>query len=311
MDRVDAPVVDPAGAPSVKITYQPGLDGLRAVALLAIFAVHANVGLAPGGFLAVSTFFTLSGFLITALLATEHSTHGRIDPLAFWTRRARRLLPASLVAVLLIGLATLVLGDPSQVAKLRGDVIGSLAYVANWRFLFAGTTYAGEFAGQSPLLHFWSLAIEEQFYLVFPLLAMLGLGLSRRWRPAAAVVLGVGALASLAAGIIGAAGHTSPDRLYFRTDIRAGELLVGALFGLWWVNGGRRISDRAHGMIRVGGAVLLVVMVGLIATSDYHDAFWYRGGLLAYSLVTVGVILAAVEASGPASRSSLRSCPIG
>jgi len=293
----DVPPVAAAGPR--RIAYEPGLDGLRAVALLSIFVVHADVGWAPGGFLAVSTFFTLSGFLITALLVTEHGTDGRIGLGAFWARRARRLLPASLCTALLIGLATLVLGDPVQVDHLGGDVVGALTYVANWRFLLAETTYAGEFASQSPLLHFWSLAIEEQFYVVFPVVAVAALRLARRWRPAVTVALVAGVALSLVAGIVGSASGSSPDRLYFRTDIRAGELLVGALAGLWWVRRGHLASAGWHRAVRRVGPVPLVVMVGLIATSDYHDSFWYRGGLLAYSLVTVGVVLAAVEPSGP------------
>src|SRR5262245_38313098 len=115
--RAPAPT-EPAAEPSTslpKISYQPGLDGLRAIALLSIFCVHANIGAAPGGFLAVSTFFTLSGFLITALLATEHTNQGRINLRSFWQRRARRLLPASLAAILLIAIATIWLGDATQV----------------------------------------------------------------------------------------------------------------------------------------------------------------------------------------------------
>ena len=285
-----------------RITYEPGLDGLRAVALLAIFVVHANLGLAPGGFLAVSTFFTLSGFLITALLVSEHRSKGRVALGMFWQRRARRLLPASLLAVACIAAATLVFGDATQVQKLFGDTVGTLAYVANWRFLLAGTTYAGEFSGQSPLLHFWSLAIEEQFYLLFPLVMVGALAASAHWRRAVPGVLLGGIALSLVAGIVASGADTTPDKLYFRTDIRAGELLVGALFGYWWAGAGRHMGEWAHRAIRWSGGGLILLMLGLIWTSDYHDTFWYRGGLLAYSLVTVGVILAAVETHGPVKR---------
>lgn len=295
------PAAAPAAAPR-RIRYEPGLDGLRAVALLSIFVVHADVGLAPGGFLAVSTFFTLSGFLITALLVSEHRANGKVALGSFWQRRARRLLPASLIAIFLIAAATIWFGDATQNRNLFGDEVGALAYVANWRFLLAGTTYAGEFAGQSPLLHFWSLAIEEQFYLVFPLIAVGALVWSRRWPWALPAVLAAGIAGSLLAGIVASSSDGAPDRLYFRTDIRAGELLVGALFGYWWVNHGHRLTPAMRTGIKWVGVGLLVLMVGLIATSDYHDVFWYRGGLLAYSLVTVGVVLAAVESGGPVNR---------
>lgn len=286
-----------AHAPT-SVSYEPGLDGLRAVALLAIFVVHANIGWAPGGFLAVSTFFTLSGFLIMALLVKERDNNGRINLGAFWQRRARRLLPASLLAILLIAVVTLFLGDSRQIDLIGGDVISALTYVANWRFILQETTYAGAFGGQSPLLHFWSLAIEEQFYLLFPLIMAAAMAVSPNWRRSAAIVLLVGIGISLIMGIITAQSEVTIDRLYFRTDIRAGELLVGAFFGLWWVERGRVLPARVHQLIRLGGALLLVIMVALIATSDYRERFWYQGGLITYSLITVGVILAALESRG-------------
>ena len=272
------------------------------MALLAIFVVHADLGLAPGGFLAVSTFFTLSGFLITTLLVREHSSAGRIDLVAFWVRRARRLLPIALLGIVTIAAATIVFGDSHQVANLRGDVTGALLYVANWRFLFADVSYAGTFAGQSPLLHYWSLAIEEQFYLLFPVVAMaaLALGSVRHW--ATSAFLAAGIAASVAIGIVASADVVGPDRLYFRTDIRMGELLVGALAGLWWTRRGHALPGRVSRWVRLSGPVALVAMIALISTSDYRDIGWYRGGLVAYSLVSVLVVLAAVEPAGPVRR---------
>ena len=285
-----------------KLSYEPGLDGLRAVALLSIFMVHANIGWAPGGFLAVSTFFTLSGFLIMALLVREREARGGIDLAAFWQRRARRLLPASLLAILGIAVATFFLGDARQIDLIVGDVVSALAYVANWRFIVQETTYAGEFGGQSPLLHFWSLAIEEQFYLLFPLIIVGAMSMASNWRRSVGLVLLLGTTVSLIMGVVTSLGDATPDRLYFRTDIRAGELLVGALFGLWWMGPGREMSESFHRAIRAVGLLLLVAMVALIATSDYRDLFWYRGGLIAYSLLTVGVILACVESKGTVRR---------
>jgi peptidoglycan/LPS O-acetylase OafA/YrhL len=291
-----------APAPADRIAYQPGIDGLRALALLAIFVVHADMGLASGAFLAVSTFFTLSGFLITSLLVIEHRNNGRLDLRTFWARRARRLLPASLVAIVIIGLATVVLGDGNQVTNLFGDDVGALTYVANWHYVLTDTTYGARFGGESPLLHFWSLAIEEQFYVVFPLMAALGLGWARRWRGGLAAVLGTGVVLSLAVGAIGSFRRWDVDRLYFGTDVRSAELLVGALVALWWVPRRGTLSARAHTTIRAAGAVLVVVMLGLIATAQSTDMFWYRGGLVAYALVTSTVVLAAVESGGPVRR---------
>jgi len=284
-----------------RISYEPGLDGLRAIAVLATFLVHANVG-APGGFLGVSSFFTLSGFLITAVLVSEHRTRGQIRLGNFWQRRVRRLMPAALLTVTIVAVATLWFGDATQNQNLFGDVLGTLAYVANWHFLLAGTTYAGEYSGQSPLLHFWSLAIEEQFYLVYPLVMVAALSAAARWRRAVPAVLLLGIAWSLVAGIVASGSATSIDKLYFRTDIRAGELLVGALFGYWWVTRSHDPGEPARRVIRWLGAGMFALMLGLIVVADHHDLIWYQGGLVAYSLVTVSVILAAVEPHGVVRR---------
>src|SRR5467141_2308611 len=146
------------------------LDGLRGLAVAAVLLYHSQFGFARGGYLGVSLFFTLSGFLITSLLLTQAREQHRVQLGRFWARRARRLLPAATLAlagVLLYG-ATIASGD--QLRYLRVDVLATLGYVANWRFYFSGQSYARLFASPSPVLHFWSLAIEEQFYLVFPLL---------------------------------------------------------------------------------------------------------------------------------------------
>src|SRR5690349_2847506 len=151
-------------------TYQPAVDGLRALAVLSVVAFHGGLPFARGGFLGVSLFFTISGYVITSLLLREHRAgHGHIRLRTFWERRYRRLMPAALLTIGGIAIAAPHFADTVQRAHLRGDLLGALAYVANWRFLARGTHYADLFGAPSPLLHFWSLAIEEQFYIVFPL----------------------------------------------------------------------------------------------------------------------------------------------
>jgi len=278
--------------------YEPGLDGLRAVALLAIILVHVDVGLAPGGFLAVSTFFTLSGFLITALLTMEHAGSGRIDLRRFWARRARRLLPLAVTTVGLTSAATILVGTRLQNERLLGDAAGALGYVANWRFLRLGITYGETSADQSPLLHFWSLAIEEQFYVLFPLVAIGALVWGRRHRFAVPAVLGLGIVVSL---LMGSTSADTAD-LYFRSDVRMAELFVGALAGWWWIRRRDGFGDGTRRFLRGIGLPLLAVALALIATSEHHDRLWYRGGLVAYAIGTVGIVFSAVEPGSPLRR---------
>ncbi len=148
----------------------PALDGLRGLAVLGVLLFHGEISGFGGGFLGVSIFFTLSGFLITSLLLVERDKKGRISLGRFWGRRARRILPAALLALGGIALFGLTLADAHQAARLPADGISALTEVANWRFVFGDQSYAALFSAPSPAQHFWSLAIEEQFYLVFPLI---------------------------------------------------------------------------------------------------------------------------------------------
>jgi len=168
----------------------PGLDGLRGLAVLGVIAFHAGFDRMVGGYLGVSTFFTLSGFLIGSLLLTESTARGSINLRHFWGRRFRRLMPASLAtlaAVMLLFGPFVATADQRQV--LGSNVLGALFDVANWQLILTGSSYGQLFTAPSPVLHFWSLAIEEQFYLVFPLLL---LGIWRLTRGRRAVVASVG-----------------------------------------------------------------------------------------------------------------------
>ncbi|WP_040667702.1 acyltransferase family protein, partial [Nitrolancea hollandica] len=146
-----------------RLPYLPGLDGLRALALIAVVLYHADLSWFPGGFLGVEVFFVLSGYLITSLLLAEWNPQGRIDLKAFWLRRARRLLPAAYLLVL-VTLSFAVLFLPGEVANLRGDAAAAFTYVTNWYLVLADRSYF-EMIGRPPALqHLWSLAVEEQFY---------------------------------------------------------------------------------------------------------------------------------------------------
>jgi Acyltransferase family len=167
------------------LTYQPALDGLRALAVAAVIAYHLGAGWARGGFLGVDAFFVLSGFLITSLLLTEWGRHGGISLPRFWVRRARRLLPALFLVLGAIALYAATLAPSHQLRTLRADGLASVFYFANWHFVLSGQSYFDLFTLPSPMRHLWSLAIEEQFYLLWPLVALgclwIGRGHASRW----------------------------------------------------------------------------------------------------------------------------------
>ncbi len=280
------------------ISYQPALDGLRGLALLAIAVYHSGVGWAPGAFLSVSTFFTLSGFLITSLLIREHEVTGGISLRDFWTRRLRRLMPAALATIALIVLAAIALGDSAQLSRLRGDGIASLTYVANWHFIVAGDSYAAIFSSPSPFTHFWTLAIEEQFYVLFPLVVAGLLAWGRGSRRVLAGAFAVLAVASIAWSSHLAGSGARIDRMYFGTDTRLAELLAGGLLALWWLG---RPAPRGVARSRLRGvsSLALVAVVVLWLVADREAGYWYRGGLSLYALLTVLVMLGAVQRRGP------------
>ena len=165
--------------------YRPALDGLRAVAVLAVIAYHDNYAWARGGFLGVDMFFVLSGFLITTLLVLEMRQSGTVRFASFWARRARRLLPALLLVVGFVGVFTYFVVVPWQQRSIRADMFGSLFYVANWRYIFDSQGYFQLFSAASPLRHMWSLAIEEQFYFVWPLIVYVCVRVARGSTPCA------------------------------------------------------------------------------------------------------------------------------
>jgi peptidoglycan/LPS O-acetylase OafA/YrhL len=270
------------------------LDGVRALAVLAVLGFHGGLPALPGGFLGVDAFFVLSGFLITGLLLAEHQRSGRVVLSRFWGRRVRRLLPALLLVLVgTIAAARLVL-SPDDLARLRLDALGALGYVANWRMLAReGGDYFDQSAPPSPLQHTWSLGIEEQFYLLWPLVAVLVLR-RRRSRGALLAVAGAGALASTAAMALLYRSGEGVSRVYYGTDTRAAPLLVGcALAVLLSVGrpgpGGRRLL----GVLAAAG----VVGIGWAWThATGASELLYRGGFLLVALAVAAVLAHATVA---------------
>jgi peptidoglycan/LPS O-acetylase OafA/YrhL/lysophospholipase L1-like esterase len=287
-----------------KMAYNPALDGIRGIAVAAVLLFHGGFSWARGGYLGVSTFFTLSGFLITSLLISERVGTGRIRLTAFWARRLRRLFPASAVTLAGISLSALVVNEGWE-RSLKGDVLSALAQVANWRFLLDDRSYGELFSSPSPVLHFWSLAIEEQFYWVFPLLAA---GVFALGKGSLKVFGGVlGALLAGSAVLTVVLGQDSSTAVYYATPVRMGEILVGALLAVAVASGMTRGET-----VRWGAAV---AGIGALAITAW--AWWnigqdsprlYEGGLLAFALVSGALVLSATV-PGPV-RSLLSVAPL-
>ena len=288
--------------------YHPGLDGLRAVAVAAVLLYHGGVAWAGGGFLGVEVFFVLSGFLITSLLIGEWSRTATIGLTRFWARRARRLLPALLTLLLAIGAYYTLAGPTRAVPGLTGAAFSTLFYTANWHEITSGSSYFATGGPASPLHHTWSLGIEEQFYLVWPLLLVAVFWLTGRaaqgGRPNHADALRAMLIVTLAAAIgslvevaILYRGGGGLDRVYYGTDTRAAGLLVGAGLALWLARPGLPRQD-------VGGPrrrLLTLASIGAlggVATAMHYargDAGWlFPWGMLGVDLAVVVVISAVV-----------------
>jgi peptidoglycan/LPS O-acetylase OafA/YrhL len=207
-----------------RIQHVPALDGLRGLALLGVLLFHAN-GALPGGYLGVDLFFVLSGYLITSLLLAEKRDTGRIALSAFWVRRARRLFPALLSLMPAVAIYGRYFARPDELRPLRMQALATLAYVANWQSIFAHQSYWQLFSAPSPLEHTWSLSIEEQFYVVWPLLVA---ALLQRYEKRALLGLSL-ALSALSMGAMcWLFNAESTTRVYLGTDTRMAGILLGA-----------------------------------------------------------------------------------
>ena len=275
-----------ANAPHIQ--YRPGLDGLRALAVVAVFLYHARIDWLPGGFLGVDLFFVLSGYLITSLLLVEWEARNRIDLFRFWMRRARRLLPALVVVVL----ASLILASifaRQDLAHTRSDVAGSLLYYMNWHLIAANHSYFNVMGNPSLLGHVWSLAVEEQFYIVWPLILVPCLVLVGRKRLPMLVIAGIATSATLMWVLYNPG--SDPSRVYYGTDTRAFLLLMGILLALVWPYI-ERLRD-AVPLLELFGVAALVGTVLLFRNMQDFNPTFYRGGDLAASFCFV-VLIAAV-----------------
>ncbi|HPF79678.1 acyltransferase family protein [Nostocoides australiense] len=271
----------------------PGLDGLRTVAIVAVLIFHLNAAWLPGGFIGVDIFFVVSGFLITTLLVRERASTGRVDLAGFWGRRARRLLPALLLAIpVSVLLARLTEAD--LLVGVGSQVLGALTFAFNWVQIAAGADY---FHATTPQLfmNYWSLAVEEQFYLIWPLATLVLLRLVRSGRARAGIAGGLAVLSAVLMAL-----RFDPDagatRVYYGTDTHVFGLMIGAALAFWYADGGAaRLAApawvaRRRPVAGIAGAVLLGSMWWL----EESRALTFRGGLAIASLATAALIAVAV-----------------
>jgi peptidoglycan/LPS O-acetylase OafA/YrhL len=321
-----------SATPEVRLSYSPGLDGLRALAVMAVLLYHADLAWIPGGFLGVEVFFVISGYLISALLLAEWRQKGSIDLKDFWLRRARRLLPA-LYVLLVVTLTFSVVFLPGEVAGLRGDVVAAMGYVTNWFLIFGQESYFESVGRPSVLQHLWSLAVEEQFYLIWPVVLAVGLGLgaTRLRRRRVLIVALVGASASAVAMALLYTPGVDPSRIYYGTDTRATGLLCGAALAFLWSPGDkyRPAETRRHRLNLPGRGrfrrrwgwtapllldVLAVVALGALIWFFLHlgefEPFLYRGGFVLVALATVVAIAAVVHPYAHIGSRLLGSAPM-
>jgi peptidoglycan/LPS O-acetylase OafA/YrhL len=275
-----------------KYTYQPSLDGLRALAVLAIIAFHFDYRWAQGAYLSVDLFFVLSGFLITTLLVIEWRRRETIALRTFWGRRARRLLPALLLVLVFVAVLTRVVIDPWNRVGVRADGVASLFYVANWHFIAAKEGYFELFAAASPLRHMWTLAIEEQFYLVWPPIVLATLRLARGSLRALALVCGAGIAASV---VVMALTYLRGDalRAYYGTDARAHTILFGALLAI--VLATWRPGAAAARRLRIAGSAAFVTMLLAWSLATGTSPRYYLGGSALYALLVCVVIAGSLQ----------------
>lgn len=280
-----------------KRRYMGGLDGLRALSVLAVIAYHMNLPWAGGGFLGVGIFFVLSGYLITDLLIQEWKDTRTIDLKNFWIRRAKRLLPAMLSAVIVVICYVLVF-HRSLLQETWMDALAALFYFSNWWSIFHQQSYFDSFANPSLLKHFWSLAVEEQFYLIWPLLVLLVLRLGRSVKMLYIMTLLLAAASIIDMGLLYQTG-TDPSRVYYGTDTRAFALLFGAILACIWPS--RSLS--AKGSKAVGifldsvGTLALIFLLLWLSYVNQFEEFLYSGGLALFSLVVVVLISALAHPS--------------
>ncbi|MEO6394253.1 MAG: acyltransferase, partial [Pyrinomonadaceae bacterium] len=265
-----------------------GLDGLRAVAVLVVLAFHLWPIKVPGGFIGVDVFFVISGFLITTLLLKERNEKGKIRLGAFWNRRAKRLLPA-LILVVFTSVAAATVVNTDLLVGIRRQVLGALTFSTNWIEIWVGSDYFND-AGRALFVTFWSLAVEEQFYVFWPLLIIAAfLKFSPAVRTIIALALAVGSALLMALLF----DPNAATRVYYGTDTHSFGLMIGVALAFAFDGSGKLLTYRWWQLIRPWmGFVAVAEILLLVAIIDSESAFTYRGGLVLASALSAAAVVA-------------------
>lgn len=279
---------------SLNHRYIPGLDGIRALAVLAVIAYHFNFSWARGGFLGVDIFFVLSGYLITSTMLPLKGNQLTVSLKKFWIGRFRRLLPAAYVMII-TSFVWAMLFHKELLHTLRGDALSSIFYSSNWWFIFHKLSYFDSFGSPSPLKNLWSLAIEEQFYVIWPLLLMIGLYVVKKQSKLAKIVF-IGAICSAILMAILYQPGADPSRVYYGTDTRCFELLIGCWLALIWPM--KRLSSQKlsiNHMKKLNSISFISFTIFLVSIMyvDEFQTFLYRGGMFLFCL-NAAVLIACV-----------------
>ncbi|WP_102693785.1 acyltransferase family protein [Rummeliibacillus pycnus] len=279
--------------------YISGLDGLRAISVIAVILYHLHVSGIVGGYLGVTIFFVLSGYLITDLLVNEWEQYGTINLKNFWIRRFRRLIPALIIMLILVGF-WITLFQRSFLAGLRSEVLAAVFYMSNWFYVVQDHSYFTKFSPPSPLQHMWSLAVEEQFYIIWPLVIIIALSFVRYKEKLALGTLGVALISAIVMAIMFTPDQ-DPSRVYYGTDTRAFSLLIGATLAFLWPSRKLKtnVTDGAKKLLDGAGLISFLLLLLMFLFMHEEGPFLYYGGMFFASIVTAVLIATIVH---PASR---------
>lgn len=269
----------------------PAIDSVRTIALIVIMVYHFRTEWIPGAYFSIDLFFVLSGFLITSLLLKEHDTNNSVSLTGFWGRRIRRLLPAAATVIIAVAIWSRIIGDPIVSQQVRSDGIAAIFYSLNIKYVISGASYFESFLSPSPFRHMWTLSLEEQWYLIWPLAAwwLLKRGGVDAAKRAVPVLMALAVAAAVWMAIV-VEGTSDPSRAYYGSDTRSQALLIGAASAIW-AHGRHLDRGRNRRRLDVLGVVSALICTAMIVFATEKDLVWYRGGFFVFSFCGAIVIV--------------------